>query len=600
MIKIKNLFKTDLNNKTPEDIKPDIFTFIKSMFISFGFLRLLGLGTGNILSLIFFTTGLFLITAVNRLYLKTDPDMFRAASRTSNILALLFTLMICVSDYTKIFAGMENFLFQAVVLVGTFIGLLIIFYYSLMLIYLLTGKLKTYVFLTSPRGCVPHPGLISGIVCFIFYLPYYLYEYPGILTPDSINQMNQVMGRAPFDNKNPLVHTLLINIWVKLGLKIGLDINGATGLYILFQMAFLCLAIGYCISTLKKFNVSNKILIGITAYFALIPYNGALSVTMWKDVIFGALVLIFISVLARLVTKREEANKFDKDVLIFILSGVGFCLFRSNGWFGFLFTVPFLIFYFRKSFKTMFPAIILVVLISAVVKYPVMNSLNIVQSDPVESLCIPIQQITRVLVKDRPITPDQRALIEEVADLTYIHELYEETFADNIKDLIRATDRQDYLVAHKGEYAKLYIELGLKYPKDYIDAYVAQTMGYWYPDIFYPITDTEGISHNSLGLEPDPLLRGFVFVKIREIVMKLHTVIPLFGLLFSLGSVLWIILIMFGYTFVNKDNDSRLLFIPILAMVFTILIATPVSGDFRYVYYEFLALPLLAIMPLKH
>ena len=112
-----------------------------------------------------------------------------------------------------------------------------------------------------------------------------------------------------------------------------------------------------------------------------------------------------------------------------------------------------------------------------------------------------------MLANDRDLTPEQSELIDQVIDRTYVKELYNPTFADNMKELVRAGNPQ-YLEDHKTDFLKLWISLGLKYPGDYLEAYIQQTNGYWYPDSYYLVAEAEGISATSLGISHTPLIRG--------------------------------------------------------------------------------------------
>lgn len=51
----------------------------------------------------------------------------------------------------------------------------------------------------------------------LFWMFYFLYQYPGIMTPDSINQLEQVLHVIPYSNHHPWVHTLLISVFYHLG-----------------------------------------------------------------------------------------------------------------------------------------------------------------------------------------------------------------------------------------------------------------------------------------------------------------------------------------------------------------------------------------------
>ena len=274
----------------------------------------------------------------------------------------------------------------------------------------------------------------------------------------------------------------------------------------------------------------------------------------------------------------------------FLLSGIMLCLFRSNGWYGFLLCFPFLLLYFRKKAKHIFPLLFAILFTAIIIKYPVMNAAGVIQPDLIESLSIPTQQIAAVICNDRELSDEQLALIENVVDLTYIKELYVPTFADNMKELVRAGN-QDYLREHKGEFFKLWFSLLLKYPGDYLKAYVDQTYGYFYPDSFYLVAEAEGISGTHLGVSHTPLIGGPLIVKGKEISIKLGSMLPVYSLLWSMGVIFWVFLFCIGNAFIRKETDKLIYYLPTLALYLTVMIATPVATEFRYVYFMVFSLP---------
>ena len=166
-----------------------------------------------------------------------------------------------------------------------------------------------------------------------------------------------------------------------------------------------------------------------------------------------------------------------------------------------------------------------------------------------------------MLANDRDLTPEQNELIDQVIDRTYVKELYNPTFADNMKELVRAGNPQ-YLEDHKTDFLKLWISLGLKYPGDYLEAYIQQTNGYWYPDSYYLVAEAEGISATSLGISHTPLIRGPLVVKGKEIAIKLGSMIPLYGTLWSMGVIFWIFLICIACILARRDYSKLLYAFP--------------------------------------
>lgn len=463
-------------------------------------------------------------------------------------------------DYPHYIEDLTNPLFRIGIISAVLIGFLVLFYNLLLLLFSYTGdknKLEKLLFKTTNESSgfssrstgrlkfflnksaalyQSRTGLCSFLLCLLCWLPYFLYQYPGIMTPDSINQFEQVLHMIPYSNHHPWMHTLLIGAFYNLGYHLTGNMVIAMSFYTLFQMCLLAFSASYLIATMRQYRFRPLVCLITTLFFALIPYHGVFSVTVWKDIPFAAGVMLFNCSMLRLIKKVSPLS-----LIMFTLSGLIVCLFRSNGWYAFCLCLPFLLFYFKRLAKVFFPVLLGIFAVALIIKYPVMNAFHVTQPDTVESLAIPAQQVAAVLCNDRPLREDQRELIENVIDLTYIKELYNPYYADNIKELIRA-GHPEYLDNHKKEFFRLWAELGLTYPGDYLTAYVKETYGYWYPDSFYLVAEAEGVSATNLGVSHTPLIRGPLVVKAKEIAIKLGGMVPIYGTLWSMGVILWIFL----------------------------------------------------------
>lgn len=570
------------------NIRLFILNMIESFFTSWAFMKAGRMEPGNILVGVIFLLSLFLYRHIN-IRLTAKPFVYTRASRwTAMVLAVLFSIFYMAVDYPRYIELLTNRLFQATVLTAVFLGFFICFYKLLLLLFSYSEDKETLnrILYRSEKSLgIRHFPLYCFLGCLICWLPYFLYQYPGIMTPDSINQLEQVLGLINYSNHHPFVHTMIFSLFYHIGFFISGDMVAAVSLYTFFQMCFLAFSIFYLVQTLEMFRVRQEIMAAVTLFYALIPYHAVFSVTVWKDIPFAAVVLLFSCSLLRMM-RRIEA----RTLTMFVGSGVMVCLLRSNGWYGFLFCVPFLLYYYRRQFKVMFPAIAGILLAAVIVKYPVMNALDVTQPDLIESLSIPTQQIAAVLCNDRQLSDEQRALVEHIIDTTYIKELYNPYFADNMKELVRAGD-QEYLAEHKWEYFKLWVELGCAYPGDYVKAYIRQTYGYWYPDSFYPVAEGEGVSATSLGVSHTPLIGGPIVVKTKEIALKLGGMVPVYGMLWSMGFAFYFLLFCIGNAFGRQEKAKLICYLPSIALYLTVMIATPVATDFRYVYFMVFSLP---------
>lgn len=575
----------------------------ESFFTTWALMKAGRMEPGNILTGAFFLLTFFLYCHIHN-RLDERPFLQTRASRvTALLLSVIFTVFYMIVDYDYYIETLTNRLFKLIILTAVFLGFTVLFYQLLLLLFSYTGSkdaLKKLLFDSDDYAGTntfsslsriknfyrSHTALCSFFLCLLCWFPYFLYQYPGIMTPDSINQFEQVLGLIPYSNHHPLAHTMLIKLFYHIGLLFTNSKVIALSFYTVFQMCFMAFSVSFFIETLKQYHIRPLISFLITLFYALVPYHAVFSVTLWKDILFAGSLLLFTCCLLRFTRRITVPDQF-----FFFLSGIMLCLFRTNGWYGFLLCVPFLLFHFRKNAKKVFPVLAGILLTAVIIKYPVMNAAHVIQPDLIESLSIPTQQIASVICNDRPLTDEELTLIEEVIDLTYIKELYNPTFADNMKELVRAGD-QEYLASHKGDYLKLWIQLGLKYPGDYLTAYVNQTYGYFYPDSFYLVAEAEGISGTSLGVSHTPLIGGPVVVKTKEIAIKLGSMVPIYSLLWSMGVIFWIFLFCIGNAFVRKEKAKLIYYLPSFALYLTVMIATPVATEFRYVYFMVFSLPL--------
>ena len=272
----------------------------------------------------------------------------------------------------------------------------------------------------------------------------------------------------------------------------------------------------------------------------------------------------------------------------FAVLGILFALFRSNAWYAFIVWTPFLLITFKKDIKRATCAALIVLVSVFIIKGPVMRNAGVAQPDMVESLAVPVQQTARMLVDDRHLEPKDQELIDKVIDTTYIKELYAPDFADNIKELVRAGHPEE-IENNKSEYFRMYLRMNASNPGESIKAWYDLNGGYINPDVSYRVGDMDGIMGNEFGLFWDPKIGGKIVVKLREIGMKLGDFVPLYGLLWSIGTYTWLLVIATGICIYKRQGILCKLLL--LMQVGTLVIAAPMV-DFRYGYSIVMTMPL--------
>ena len=566
----------------------------KSFLSLFAIMRLTQMNTTDPMSLLIFAVFFYIYRKLSSSSLKTrmkDADPWYAG-----ILAALFTLFTLAATGSTLYGDMASTLFRLIILILSAAGLGLIYYHAVLclLIYVSPLRIDTMLY---PQPWLPY---IAFGACLLAWLPYYLHEYPGVMTPDSINQYAQIIGAYELSNHHSVIHTLLIGFFYHIGMQLTGNAYVGLGFYTFFQMCFMAFTAGYVVRTLQKAHIITPVCIVTICFYALMPYHGIFAVTIWKDIPFAGCVTLAAASLLRLLLcdklSRLKAADYFTILLPYLLSSIMMCLLRTNGWYIFLVTLPFVLFVFRDRWKVMIPVHLIILALVLFVKYPCMNVYEIKQADFAESVSIPVQQLACVVARGESLTDEQSEILSHYMDLEQVSSLYQPDVSDPIKNLIRSTSGT-YLDSHKGEFLSLWFSVGLSHIPAYFDAYVAQTHGFWYPAGDYEVGLSDGIYPNDFGLTWQPLLKGSIIIKIREILFKLWKLIPLFGFLWSMGGMFWSLLISLCMCLRESRYANAVLMIPAMVLVITLCIATPVATEFRYAYTLFYGLPLYIMMP---
>lgn len=566
----------------------------KSFLSLFAVMRLTQMRTTNPVSILLFAVFFYIYMKLSST--STETRMESRDSLYSGILSGLFTIFTLAASYVQLYGSMTSTLFRLIILLLSAAGLALLYYHAILclLIYSSQVRIDTTLY---PVSWLPYAAFGA---CMLFWLPYYLHEYPGVMTPDSINQYAQIIGTYELSNYHSVIHTLLIGYFYHLGLNLTGSEYVGLGLYTLFQMCFMAFTAGYVVRTMQKAGILTPVCIGTICFYALMPYHGIYAVTIWKDIPFAGCMTLFVAALIRLLVHEKSTklkiSEYFTILLPYTISGIMLCLLRTNGWYAFLVTLPFILFMYRDRLRIIIPANVIILLIVLFIKYPCMNVYEIRQADFAEFVSIPVQQLARVVAEQESLTQEQTQSLSHFMDIDQIASLYQPEVSDPVKNLIRSTSG-NYLDNHKSEFFSLWFSVGISHLRTYFDAYVAQTHGFWYPDASYEVGLSDGIYPNEFGLTWQPLLKGSLVVKIREILFKLWELIPLFGFLWSMGGMFWLILISQVLCLRQSQSANAVLMIPAVALVLTLCIATPVATEFRYAYALFHGLPLYLTLP---
>ncbi|MDO4332308.1 MAG: DUF6020 family protein [Eubacteriales bacterium] len=564
-----------------------VLQILQAWFAAFALCNIGGLSSASVLSVLFFGAMLLLFSYGRKLTAAAQlPAHFSSVTR---MLAGLFMLFYMASEHKGLTGGFDNRMFRFSYVAATAAGLFCLFLVCCRILMILFAAIRPRQY--AKALSVRKKAAVFAVLL-LCWLPWFLYNYPGVMTPDSISQFSQATGIIPYSSHHSLIHTLLFQLFYQIGFGLTRDPNAGIAFYIIFQMLTLAAVETAVISLLAKKGLPRLLLYAWILFWGLVPYNAIYAVTMWKDVLFSAFMLLYALVLYQLLTLPQWNRKeIWKLLLLLFISGWFTCMLRSNGLYVFVFLLPFTLFVFRRHMKIMLPLQAAILLLALFIKGPVPDYFGVTKPHFTESLSIPLQQVARVVDEGRSLTEEQRTLIEQVVDPDLIPSYYNPVISDPVKALV-IYNNADYLSEHKADFFRLWMQLGLTYPRDYIEAFIDQTKGYWYPAPA-DMRTYEGISPNEVGLAWPHLLRGQIPVKISEILLKLPDLFPVYGILWSIGAFTWLMLFLMAFQFLYGGRRFLLVFLPFLATILTLLLATPVASDMRYAYPLLLGMPLL-------
>ena len=322
--------------------------------------------------------------------------------------------------------------------------------------------------------------------------------------------------------------------------------------------------------------------------YALLPYHILYSFAMWKDIFFAASVLLFTLSFYRVMKGLGRHKKTDKVLLV--LSAFLMCLTRSNGKIALALSLVVFLPLFWRDRKKLCLALCGAALAGFICTGPVMRLFNVPQPRFTESLSIPLQQIAKVVSDGCPLTEEERALLSQIMDLEQVPKVYKSYISDPIKGI---TDTAA-IEQNKGAYLKLYLGLLRKYPLQFVSAWVDQTKGYWnggYSYWHFPAPFENGLG---ISITPPVEAAKAAFIAWEQLVESN----PVLKLTLSIGAGTWIFLTALYLGLLKKDPVALFLPIPVLAVIATLLIATPVYAEFRYAYSLFCVLPFLLAVTL--
>ena len=434
---------------------------------------------------------------------------------------------------------------------------------------------------------------------FLAWLPALLAYWPGLHVYDCWVQTPQALGPLTgYSRLHPPLHTMLWALCIRAGSACG---RNPLTLYALAQMLTTSAILAWALVTLRRLRVNRFLLLGAFVWFAFNPALAVFSLTMTKDVLFGALLLLLF-MKSILLVRDPEGFLHDRGAAAgFVLCGALTLLLRNNALYMLLLAAPFFVICLRRWAGRTALLFALALGLFWAVNGPLYDALGIQPAWETEALCVPLSQMANTVLNDREtLSAEELEALDRYFPTERIEEIYNPRFADYIKFNF---DRDAYK-RDRGAFLRLWLSLLPRHADSYVCAFLDLNLPYWYPDAATTdywsaraYVETENTPSGAFPVERASRLPGLLRVYESVADFSAFANRPILNTVFSIATPIWLLLfcaLVLGW----KKRWILLLPLTLPFFLWATYMAGPVS-NFRYVEPLMLMYPIWIAMALQ-
>lgn len=439
------------------------------------------------------------------------------------------------------------------------------------------------------------------VVILLCWLPVFLAYYPTVFAYDAEGQLYQVMAND-YSTHHPLIHTLFLGAFFRLGEKLPGSYSSGMALHSIVQMFFMALILGYALTVLYRERTSWIMRIVLLLFYALFPVNSILAVSTTKDVLFSGLVLLYIVMLDRWYNgKMEKTKGFGAG---FVLLSALMLLFRNNAVYAWLVCQPILLFSARKKGVLKRYALIAAatLFLFALGSMGLKTAVSAQSGSPREMLSVPLQQMARTRVMhEAEIDDAMRQRLDAYLPSEWVFAAYNPYLADPVKNRAVIHDDPAGLI-------KTWAQLGIQFPLTYVDAFLDNSIGYWYladktHSTIYGVGMESGFGYLSTDNRTMPagyeIIEHSYLPKMRLFMERLisdneYQKIPVLSVIFAPAFYWWMLCLYIAFFLYRKEYGMLVPALFLAAYYLTLLLSPTVL--IRYMYPFVISSPMMLCM----
>ena len=452
-----------------------------------------------------------------------------------------------------------------------FIGATLLFFVSERAL-LLWSRRRAVATIPGNQQHVWHVPALAAVLL-VAWLPYMLALYPGVVLPDTISSIDQIVGAAPLSNHHPILFTLTLKLFI---MMLGGNISHGIFLFAIFQSLVLAFTLSFSLEWARLHGARRWMCNTVILFYALVPAFPIYGMNIQKDTLFACWVLLS-GIFAFEVDRQIQNGELHKGQCLLLSAMLTLVWFsRNNGpyvsagimvWLG-------LVALRHGRPKAFLFSVVPSLAACLLVVGPIFSAISVPTEDA-ESVGIPLQQLAATVVYSGDI---------DATDMEYLGNLlpvenyrkYTPCLADTLK--WDASFNNDFLRSTKANFLQVWARVGLRNIGIYEQAYVMETYGFWVPGVKNPygFLDTR-VQENEYGIVRIDLFQTLTGSNAASRIVESTT-------FFGSGTLLWALLLLVAVQIDSRKTLDFALLLPAVLVVLTILIATPVAFSLRYVF----------------
>lgn len=515
------------------------------------------------------------------------------------LLSLFFAVTIFLDNRLvfngSIFSNIKDSYFKKIDLASilVFVGVLIGTYLLITFLEYLSDKIEKTIYTKKQRRDKNiKVYIIILAILLVCWISAVLSYFPGGIYADTVTSINEGIISNHITNHNPILYTLILKAFLIIGLKISSYPLGIK-LFTVFQIIVMAALISYLIYWLYKRKVSTKYIILLTVFFGIFRLIPMYAISIWKDTPFGLALFVYTIFIAETVYQKGENLDKIGGILKYIILLLLVCFLRNNGVYVVIVTTIALMAIYKKRICSIASAI--AIILTLIIQGPIYTHFNM-NTETVENLGVPLQQICYVVAKDDGILTDQqREFINNLCGIETIKQNYNPYLVDSIK--WNSAFNNEFLSQNKVKFIKVWAEILIKNPVSYVKAYLLNTLGFW------------DINKATMDAYINPKMWNNVsFIQIGDIQLQQkdyiqiatgHSIQKIVTPSKPISSAVFLFIILFSVliTMYKKQYKNLLIYLPALLTWATIMVAAPLAFSLRYVYILVLVTPMAFLIP---